>query len=80
MEKLLMRLTTNDKKIALPVPNWHFWEAMDDPEFHFFDAYDENQLVDGFRKAARSEEVGVFVLVDPLNPQFIEFQKPQLKN
>ncbi|GEM_PF-5746661 len=70
----VIKITTMDKNkhVALPLPNWHFWELFDgeneEKKFAFFEASSPEQLLDGFRKVAKRGNIGSLVLVNPSNP------------
>ncbi|MEK6963908.1 MAG: hypothetical protein AABX70_05760 [Nanoarchaeota archaeon] len=60
------------QKVALPVPNWHFWSMAENRrsayKFAYFNATKEEELVEGFRKIAQNRGIKVLLLVDPANP------------
>ena len=69
----ILRKVAGNGKVALPLPNWHFWlkdgcSSGDDYSFEYFHGRDEDQLIEGFRIAARKSDVKALVLVDPANP------------
>ena len=59
-------------QIAMPLPNWHFWNldgfANQEYDFAYFEASTEQELVDNFRKIAPKKKIKALVLVDPVNP------------
>jgi len=64
-----------DDKIAMPLPNWHFWSMKPCPcmrpryKMAEFDARDEDQLVEGFRRVAENDDkVRGLILTSPSNP------------
>lgn len=65
-------LSKTGGKVALPLPNWHFWSLDGCKEgaysFSYFDAVDEEQLVTGFTKAARQQELRALILTSPAVP------------
>jgi len=60
------------RKIALPVPNWHFDQISENAhkkyKFNYFEALNEQQLVDGFKRAAEKDKVGILILAMPAVP------------
>lgn len=57
------------KRIALPLPNWHFWREKNAiSTFNFFTALNEDQLVSGFKKTAALGNIGALILVSPAVP------------
>jgi len=60
------------KKIALPIPNWHFHEMSENAKklykFTYFEALDEESLVNGFKKVAEKENVKILLLAMPAVP------------
>lgn len=68
-----------NKPIALPVPNWHFWNMCgDNPEkipFTYFDATNAKELVEGFDMVSRSGDVGSLVLTSPANPLLYDLSR-----
>lgn len=64
--------TKKQKKIAIPLPSWHFWglKNVNGPahQFSYFEAKSESELVDNFRSSAKSNDIGALVLVNPSNP------------
>lgn len=64
--------TKKGKKIAVPLPSWHFWKIGEERKpahmFHYFDAINEAQFVDNFTKVAKNKDVGALVFSDPANP------------
>jgi len=72
------KVVTGNKPIALPVPNWHFWEMAEDMkhDFNYFKARNETELVEGFEEIARQGKVGSLILVDPAVPLMYRISKP----
>ncbi len=56
------------RKIALPVPNWHFQNAFERENFVPFEAYSEDQFVANFKTAVADNNVAALILVDPAIP------------
>ncbi len=59
-------LSHTNKKVALPVPNWHFWLALE-TQFAPFEAYSGEELVDNFRRVA-NDDIGALILSFPATP------------
>lgn len=51
--------------IALPLPNWHFWEDNPLRRFEYFEAPSEDELVSNFKRAAKKRHVKGVVISAP---------------
>ena len=72
LEEVVTGIAAPWEKVALPLPNWHFW-CMGGYEktrfgFEYFDGMDEGQLVENFAKIAPKKKVRALMLVNPANP------------
>jgi len=70
----ILKKIVGDGRIALPLPNWHFWEEGGCTEvesrysFDYFPGRNEDQLIEGFKSSAMKDDVKALILVDPANP------------
>lgn len=68
----LKAIVNGDRRVAIPIPNWHFWEigsaAKDEYEFAYFDGANTDRLVENFRNLAEEGDIGALLLVNPANP------------
>lgn len=73
--------TSKGKKVAVPLPNWHFWNmrSCGKDDFTFFDARSEGELVRNFGRAAKKENLGAIVLVNPSNPLMYRLSEQGVK-
>ncbi|MFC1801288.1 hypothetical protein ACFLZB_02400 [Nanoarchaeota archaeon] len=82
LDALLSKLVGDDQ-VALPVPNWHFWDmgkfSKGDYSYAYFDAFDEGQLVEEFGKIASKKDVKALVLLSPTNPLFYNISEAAAK-
>lgn len=72
IDHLLSQLLGRHEKVAIPLPNWHFWEMEGYKQkkygHEYFDAHDEQQFVGNFGKVAARRDVRALMVVTPANP------------
>lgn len=71
-------LQGTNKKVALPIPNWHFWAALGSFDFAPFEAYSGEEFVDNFRKLA-GKNIGAVILSFPATPLMYTPSEEQLR-
>ena len=69
----VLRSIAQNKKVALPTPNWFFWSKLDGAAegrygFEYFQALTPDQLVSNFKKLSKQKDLGALLLVSPSNP------------
>lgn len=80
LDHVFKQIVRPGSKIALPVPNWNFWNKLPGVQegnysFEFFPAWNKDQLVDGFEKTARRGDISAVLLVNPSNPLGIHLDR-----
>ncbi|MEK6889883.1 MAG: hypothetical protein AABX35_01715 [Nanoarchaeota archaeon] len=83
IEPLFNHFKKSRKSIALPIPNWYFWDnehgVRGNHSFKYFEALNEDQLVSGFKKLAKKGEVGSVVISNPMTPLGYEISRGAAK-
>ncbi|MBI2572380.1 hypothetical protein HYV86_00830 [Candidatus Woesearchaeota archaeon] len=66
----IFKHSSNSKRrgIAIPLPNWHFWDCEQSYQPYVIGGTNEDELISSFRDAAKSEMVGGLILACPSVP------------
>lgn len=69
----LSNIAMDKRRVALPVPNWSFWQHMGIDQgglysFDFFRALNPEELVTNFQSLAKTETLDAVILTSPSNP------------
>jgi len=78
----LFRIFAGREKVALPLPNWHFWDMRCEQGsygFRYFQGENEDQLVGNFSTVAKEGDVKCLVLVSPANPLMYKLSEDAAK-
>lgn len=76
MAHVLDRISREDRPLAFPLPNWHFWDlnhrGLRLPEFVYFNARNPAELLEGAEDAIKRKGARALMLVNPSNPLLYE--------
>jgi len=80
---ILDNLTKSGKSVAVPLPNWYFWDTnyglSNSYPYSYFQALNEDQVVSGFTKLAKKGRIGSFILSNPMTPLGYEISREAAK-
>ncbi|MEK6910216.1 MAG: hypothetical protein AABW82_00400 [Nanoarchaeota archaeon] len=80
---ILNNFESSGKAIALPIPNWYFWDNKHgiegDHNFKYFEALNEDQLVSGFSKLAKGGKLDSVIISNPMTPLGYEISRDAAK-